>query len=83
MNLHFGKNNLNLGYSPGQIFKNIKGLLFKIKEIYSKVLIFNISIKPSVDRIDKLIKIKKINHLLKIKLMKSRVLIKLMFMTLS
>ena len=31
MNLHFGKNNLNLGYSQGQIFKNIKGLLFKIK----------------------------------------------------
>jgi len=50
---------------PEQIFEKIKKLVFKIKNKYPNVLIFNVSVKPSLERINELDKIKKINYLLK------------------
>ena len=63
--LYLGGNDLTLGFSPEQIFEKIKKLIFKIKKKYPNVLIFNVSVKPSLERINDLDKIKKINNLLK------------------
>ena len=63
--LYLGGNDLTLEFSPEQIFEKIKKLVFKIKKKYPNVLIFNVSVKPSLERINELDKIKKINHLLK------------------
>ena len=62
--LYLGGNDLNLGYSAEKIVEMIAEFIAIISEKFPQTLLFNISIKPSLERIDKLEKIQKINQLM-------------------
>jgi lysophospholipase L1-like esterase len=62
--LYLGGNDLNLGYSAEKIVEMIAEFIAIISQKFPQTLLFNISIKPSLERIDKLEKIQKINQLM-------------------
>tara|TARA_B110000977_G_C11085834_1_gene494665 strand:+ start:4046 stop:5425 length:1380 start_codon:yes stop_codon:yes gene_type:complete len=62
--LYLGGNDLNLGYSAKKIVALIKKFITVINRKFPNTLIFNISIKPSFERIDKLKTIETINQLM-------------------
>lgn len=62
--LYLGGNDLNLGYSAKKIVALIKKFIIVINRKFPDTLIFNISIKPSFERIDKLKTIQTINQLM-------------------
>ena len=62
--LYLGGNDLNLGYSAEKIVEMIKGFITVIRCKFPSTLVFNISIKPSIERIEKMETIRKINGLM-------------------
>jgi lysophospholipase L1-like esterase len=62
--LYLGGNDLNLGYSAKKIVALIKKFITVINRKFPNTLIFNISIKPSFERIDKLKTIETINQIM-------------------
>ena len=63
--LYLGGNDLTLGYSSSKIVDEILSFIKRIHSKFPKTDIYNISIKPSLERTGQLDKIKMINHRLK------------------
>lgn len=63
--LYLGGNDLTLGYSSSKIVDEILSFIKRIHSKFPKTDIYNISIKPSLERAGQLDKIKMINHRLK------------------
>jgi lysophospholipase L1-like esterase len=59
--LYLGGNDLSLGWTAEKIFKKIKILIAKIHSRYPGTTIFNLSIKPSLERSNQIEKIIQIN----------------------
>ena len=73
--LYLGGNDLSLGWTAQKIFKKIKILIAKIHSRYPGTTIFNLSIKPSLERSNQIEKIIQINKALSLYAEKSDFLI--------